>query len=66
MHPFRERFTYFRSNLMFHLVFGLWFLVPWLNIAFLSFAPVGATLYYLDQEKKTGSSRVPGSGHGQE
>ncbi|MFH1157237.1 MAG: EI24 domain-containing protein [Pseudomonadota bacterium] len=52
MQPFGQRFAYFRTNLGFHLGFGLWFLIPWVNIAFLSFAPVGATLYYLDQEAR--------------
>jgi CysZ protein len=35
----------------FHLGFGLPFLVPILNILFLSFAPVGATLYYLETRR---------------
>jgi CysZ protein len=47
--PFRDRFRFLRKTLSFHLGFGLWFLVPGLNIVFLSFAPVGATLYYLDK-----------------
>jgi CysZ protein len=36
------------KTLPFHLGFGLLFLVPVLNILLLSFAPVGATLYYLE------------------
>jgi CysZ protein len=47
--PFRDRFRFLRKTLSFHLGFGLWFLIPGLNIVFLSFAPVGATLYYLDK-----------------
>jgi CysZ protein len=47
--PFRERFRILRRNLLFHLGFGLLFLVPFLNIVFLSYAPVGATLYYVDK-----------------
>ncbi|WP_022668424.1 EI24 domain-containing protein [Desulfospira joergensenii] len=52
MVPFRTRVQYLRQNLMFHLGFGLLFLVPWLNILILSFAPVGATLYVLDKESR--------------
>ncbi|MDD4272603.1 MAG: EI24 domain-containing protein [Desulfobacter postgatei] len=52
MVPFRERFAFLRKNLFFHIGFGLLFLVPWLNILFLSFAPVGATLYYIEKERK--------------
>jgi len=47
--PFRERFRSLRRSLLFHLGFGLLFLIPVLNILFLSFAPVGATLYHVDQ-----------------
>jgi CysZ protein len=46
--PFSRRFRFLLKTLPFHLGFGLWFLVPLANIVFLSFAPVGATLYYLD------------------
>lgn len=53
MVPFKERFEFLRKNLFFHIGFGLLFLVPWVNIIFLSFAPVGATLYYIDKDKKT-------------
>jgi CysZ protein len=54
MIPFRDRFRFLRSTIPFHLGFGLWFLIPVLNILLLSFAPVGGTLYYLDRLKKTG------------
>jgi CysZ protein len=50
--PFNARFGRFKRNLLFHIGFGLWFLVPWLNIVFLSFAPVGGTLYFLEAEKR--------------
>jgi CysZ protein len=46
--PFGSRFKFLLKNLSFHLGFGLWFLIPGLNIIFLSFAPVGATLYYIE------------------
>ena len=45
--PFDRRWRLFRRNLLFHLGFGLPLLIPGLNIVMLSFAPVGATLYYL-------------------
>ena len=48
---FGERFRGLRRTLPFHLGFGLLFLIPFLNILFLSFAPVGATLYYLDKDR---------------
>lgn len=50
--PFNERFQALRRTLPFHLGFGLLFLIPFLNILFLSFAPVGATLYYIDNNKE--------------
>ena len=56
MVPFGKRFRMLLKSIPFHLGFGLPFLVPGLNILFLSFAPVGATLYQLDlqkQEKKS-------------
>ncbi|MFH2091099.1 MAG: EI24 domain-containing protein [Pseudomonadota bacterium] len=49
--PFKIRLGFLKENLGFHIGFGLWFLIPGLNIIFLSFAPVGATLYYLEKEK---------------
>ncbi len=48
---FSERFRELRRALPFHLGFGLLFLIPVLNILFLSFAPIGATLYYLEQNR---------------
>jgi CysZ protein len=49
MEPFHIRIGFLRQHLMFHIGFGLLFLVPGLNILFLSFAPVGATLYYIEK-----------------
>ena len=49
--PFGDRFRILRRTLPFHLGFGLLFLIPFLNLLFLSFAPVGATLYYIDKNK---------------
>jgi CysZ protein len=51
MIPFKTRIRSFLKAGLFHLGFGLPFLVPVLNILFLSFAPVGATLYYLDRHR---------------
>jgi len=52
MYPFKIRFRFLKSNIMFHIGFGLLFLIPWLNIIFLSFAPVGATLYYIENQDR--------------
>ena len=49
--PFGERFRVLGRTLPFHLGFGVLFLIPFLNILFLSFAPVGATLYYIDKNQ---------------
>ena len=49
LEPFGKRFNFLLKNLGFHFGFGLWFLIPGLNILFLSFAPVGATLYYTER-----------------
>ena len=48
MLSFNKRLKYLKKNIMFHIGFGLLFLIPVLNILFLSFAPVGATLYYIE------------------
>ncbi len=57
---FKERFRILLKSLPFHLGFGLPFLIPGLNLVFLSFAPVGGTLYYLQEaggpEKEAASS----------
>jgi CysZ protein len=52
LRPFGQRFKTLGKTLPFHLGFGLPFLVPVLNLLFLSFAPVGATLYHLDRTKR--------------
>ena len=49
--PFSERFKLMTGALAFHLGFGLPFLIPVLNIALLSFAPVGATLYFIEKQE---------------
>lgn len=49
--PFKKRFVYLLKNLPFHLGFGLLFLVPVLNLVLLSFAPVGATLYFTQKDR---------------
>ena len=48
--PFGDRFAFLGKHLLFHLGFGLWFLIPGINILFLSFAPVGATLFHLERK----------------
>jgi len=50
LEPFKDRFRFLLKTLPFHLGFGLLFLIPGLNILFLSFAPVGATLYCIDRQ----------------
>ena len=50
---FRKRWYLLIKHLPFHLGFGIPFLIPGLNLLFLSFAPIGATLYYLDQHDGT-------------
>ncbi len=50
LEPFRKRWSRLIKNILFHLGFGIPFLIPLLNIIFLSFAPIGATLYHLDRQ----------------
>jgi CysZ protein len=52
LYPFKQRFKLLLTSLTFHLGFGLLFLIPLLNILFLSFAPVGATIYFFDKYDK--------------
>jgi CysZ protein len=52
LNPFKQRFKLLMKSLTFHLGFGLLFLIPVLNILFLSFAPVGATIYFVDKHDK--------------
>lgn len=55
---FNDRFKFLLKHLGFHLGFGLWFLIPVLNIVFLSYAPVGATLFYMELVEKDRMSEV--------
>jgi len=50
MTPFTERLKLMTGALPFHLGFGIPFLIPILNIVLLSFAPVGAALYYIEKQ----------------
>ncbi len=59
MIPFNQRFRLLRRHLLFHLGFGLLFLVPLLNLLLLSFAPVGATLFHLDLAGAKAPDRPP-------
>ncbi|MCG6894700.1 MAG: EI24 domain-containing protein [Desulfobacteraceae bacterium] len=59
MVPFAKRFQLLRRSLSFHLGFGIWFLIPVANILFLSFAPVGATLYYVEKMDAEGHDAMP-------
>jgi CysZ protein len=54
--PFRDRFRFLKQTLPFHLGFGIPFLIPGLNIVLLAFAPVGATLYYLERHDNKNTS----------
>jgi CysZ protein len=54
LEPFSDRMRFLTGSLPLHLGFGVWFLIPLLNILFLSFAPVGATMVHLENEKETG------------
>jgi CysZ protein len=56
LETFSARFGFLLRTLPLHLGFGLWFLIPLLNVLFLSFAPVGATMVHLEREKE-GSAR---------
>jgi CysZ protein len=59
MVAFNARWRRFRSSLAFHVGFGLLFLVPLANLVFLSFAPVGATLYHLEAVKAEAGAAAP-------
>ncbi len=49
---FNTRFGMLTKNLTFHLGFGLLFIIPVFNILVLSFAPVGATMFYLENSRE--------------
>jgi len=51
---FKKRFSILTKNLTFHLGFGLLFIIPVLNILVLSFAPIGATIFYLENTENSG------------
>jgi CysZ protein len=57
LEPFGRRFGRLTGSLGFHLGFGLWFLIPVVNLVFLSFAPVGGTLFALETESGKGAVR---------
>nr|NJM02504.1 hypothetical protein [Desulfobacula sp.] len=50
MYSFNTRIGFLKKNLMFHIGFGILFLIPGLNLIFLSFAPIGATLSFIERE----------------
>lgn len=50
LEPFKQRFGRLMKSLPFHLGFGILFLIPFLNILLLSFAPVGAALYHVESQ----------------
>ena len=52
LRPFSKRFEFLIRHLGFHLGFGLVFLIPGLNILFLSYAPVGGTLWYIEKHNR--------------
>ena len=52
LYPYKRRFKLLLDSLTFHLGFGLLFLIPIVNILFLSFAPVGATIYFIEKHDK--------------
>lgn len=55
MVPFKTRFSYLVKHIGFHTGFGLWFLIPIINLLFLSFAPVGATMFHVDFDVNPGA-----------
>jgi len=48
---FGERFGFLMQTIPFHFGFGLLFLLPVFNVLSLSFAPVGATLFFMDNQE---------------
>ncbi len=51
MMPFKDRLRFLGHTVWFHMGFGVLFLIPWVNIVLLSFAPVGATLYHIHKNR---------------
>ena len=58
LEPFRKRWNSLMKHILFHLGFGIPFLIPGLNVVFLSFAPVGATLYHIDRDNSSNNPSV--------
>ncbi|MCP4746870.1 MAG: hypothetical protein GY874_12145 [Desulfobacteraceae bacterium] len=58
--PFNKRVDLLRRYLWFHVGFGLPLLIPFANIVLISFAPVGATLFYVERIDKEDEQAVPG------
>lgn len=52
MMPFKDRLRFLGHTVWFHMGFGVLFLIPWINIVLLSFAPVGATLYHIHKKNR--------------
>ncbi len=52
MAPFNTRLKLLLKNPLFHLGFGILFLIPLVNILILSFSPVGGTMFFIDKEKE--------------
>ncbi len=59
LEPFGQRFGFLRRHTLFHLGFGVLFLIPLLNIVLLAFAPVGATLYYVEEIDPKATEQPP-------
>jgi CysZ protein len=55
LEPFSDRLRFLLRSLPLHLGFGVWFLIPVLNVLFLSFAPVGATMIHLEDRGSEGT-----------
>ena len=53
---FRNRWRIFIRHFFFHLGFGLLFLIPFVNLLLVSFAPVGGTLFAIEASKHRNSS----------
>jgi CysZ protein len=47
---FGERFRFLLNHFLFHLGFGLPFLIPGVNILLLSFGPVGGTIFHVEKK----------------
>jgi CysZ protein len=52
LQPFDERFQLLTRHFFFHLGFGLLFLIPFVNLVLVSFAPVGGTLFAIDAKRR--------------